>query len=197
MTGTTRRRRLPSGERRESILAAALELFSRRSFRSVGMREIAEMSDLSATGIYRHFANKEALLVGLFDRLSDQITGAVRDASRLEGGKEQLSFLVSFHVRMVVREPAMIPIYQREDISLPQDEYERFNNVLRTYLDAWTTPLCELDPSLATDVARTTVVGTFGTMNGTTLHRSGLSPRALEKLVADLAWRTLGLAGQA
>ncbi|MFF2060096.1 TetR/AcrR family transcriptional regulator [Rhodococcus qingshengii] len=192
MTEIARRRRLPPSERRESILAAALELFGARSYSSVGMREIAEMSDLSATGIYRHFASKEALLVGLFDRLSDQIAGAMREASRLEGPRKQLAHLISFHVKMVVREPAVIPIYQRQDIDLPSEEFERFNGVLRDYLSAWTNPLLELDDTMPTDVARTTVVATFGTMNGIAFHRSGLAPRALEKLITDLAWRTLG-----
>jgi AcrR family transcriptional regulator len=189
---TARRPRLPADERREAILAAALNLFSERGYDAVGMRDVATVCDLSATGIYRHFASKEALLIGLFDRLSDRMSAAMREASRMGSPREALTYLIGFHVGLVAREPAMIPIYQREDVSLPAHERERFRDVQRDYLAVWTDALSRLDPTLSPDVARTTVVSAFGTMNSVALHRSGLSARALEKLVIELARRTLG-----
>jgi AcrR family transcriptional regulator len=189
-----RRPRLPADERREAILAAALQLFSRRGYDAVGMRDVATVCDLSATGIYRHFASKEALLTGLFDQLSDRMSAAMREASRMSSPRGTLAYLISFHVGLVVREPAMIPIYQREDAALPPRERERFHEIQRNYLAVWTDALTRLHPTVSPHVARTTVVATFGTMNGIALHRSGLSTRALEKLVIELAWRTLGQA---
>jgi AcrR family transcriptional regulator len=192
VTETTVRRRLPAKQRRETILAAAQDLFSQRGYEAVGMRDVAAVCDLSATGIYRHFANKEALLVGVFDRLSDRLSAAMREASRSDSPREELSSLIRFHVAMVVREPAMIPIYQHESASLAPQERDRFQNILRDYLARWTDCLIRLDPRLSPEVARTTAVAAFGTMNGVAFHKSSLPTRGLEKLVTELAWRVVG-----
>jgi AcrR family transcriptional regulator len=192
VTQAAPRRRLPTERRREEILAAALDLFGRRGFDAVGMRDVAAACELSATGIYRHFVNKEALLLGLFDRLSDLMRDAMRNASRADSPGLVLDRLVRFHVGFVLREPVMIPVYQREEAALPPGERDLFRELLRDYLALWTHALMQLNPDVSLEVARTTVVATFGTMNGIPLHTSGLSPRALEKLVTELAWRTLG-----
>jgi AcrR family transcriptional regulator len=193
VTETTVRRRLPSRERRAIILAAALDLFSQRGYDAVGMRDVAAACDMSATGIYRHFPSKEALLVGVFDRLSDGMSVAMREASRLVSPREQLGCLIGFHVGIVIRESAMIPIYQNEGKSLPPQEHDRFQAILRDYLAVWTNALMHLDSELSHDSARTTVVAAFGTMNGIAYHNSALPVRGLEKLVTELAWRVLGV----
>lgn len=188
-----RRRRLPPGVRRETILAAALDLFGRRNFDAVGMRDVAAACEMSATGIYRHFANKDALLIGLFDRLTDQMLDRMRQASRAGEPLAVLTFLIRSHTERVLLEPAMIPIYQHEMWALPPREQQRVQQILRDYLSMWTDTLMQVKPELPHDVARTTVVIAFGTMNAVSFHRSGLSTRALEKLVIQLTWRTLGI----
>jgi len=187
------RRRLPTRERRELILSAALELFGRRGYEAVGMREVAAACEISAPGIYRHFPNKEALLVGLFDRLSDQLTAAARAATRIEDPLARLASLIDFHIHQVLSEPWLIPIYQREEGSLPAGERDRVREILRTYRAAWLEPLARLRPGLRAEHARTTVVCTFGMLNSNAYHRSTLPERALRDLLTELSWRTLGL----
>lgn len=191
------RRRLPTRERRELILAAALELFGRRGYEAVGMRDVAAACEISATGIYRHFPNKEALLIGLFDRLSDQLAAAARAATRIEDPVGQLAALIEFHVHQVLREPRLIPIYQREEGSLPATERDRVREVLRTYLAAWLQPLTRLRPDLRAEQARTTIVCTFGMLNSNAYHHTKLTERALRELLIELSYRTLGLTAPA
>lgn len=193
MTDTVPRKRLPGPVRREAILSAALDLFARRSYDAVGMRDVAAACNLSATGIYRHFPSKEALLIGLFDRLSDQLTAGMREASRAGSPRDVLEALVRFHVGIALREPAMIPIYQREESILPPQERRRFRQVLRDYLAMWTSTLQQVVPDVSEGEARTTVVAAFGTMNCIAFHRSTLGIRALERLLVELAGRTLGV----
>jgi len=193
MTDTIPRKRLPGSVRREAILSAALDLFARRSYDAVGMRDVAAACNLSATGIYRHLPSKEALLIGLFDRLSDQLTAGMRDASRAGAPRQVLAALVRFHVGLALREPAMIPIYQREESILPPQERRRFRQVLRDYLAMWCDTLRQVVPEVSDAEARTTVVAAFGTMNCIAYHRSKLGVRALERLLIELAGRTLGV----
>lgn len=48
-------------DRREAILAAALELFAERGFAGTAMPMVAERAGVGAGTIYRHFESKEAL----------------------------------------------------------------------------------------------------------------------------------------
>jgi len=51
--------RLKAGERREQIIQAAVELFSRRGFRGTTTREIAEAVGISEAGLFKYFATKD------------------------------------------------------------------------------------------------------------------------------------------
>lgn len=56
--------------RRERILEAALEVFTRRGYRAAAMDEIAQESETSKGGLYFHFPTKHALFLTLLDRLA-------------------------------------------------------------------------------------------------------------------------------
>lgn len=55
-------------DKREAILAAALELFAERGFHGTAVPEIAEAAGVGAGTIYRHFESKEAIVNALFQR---------------------------------------------------------------------------------------------------------------------------------
>jgi AcrR family transcriptional regulator len=53
-------------DKREAIMAAALDLFVERGFYGTTVPEIAEHADVGAGTIYRHFESKEALVNELY-----------------------------------------------------------------------------------------------------------------------------------
>lgn len=60
--GIVERRERERNELRRRILDAARELFAKRGYEAVTMREIARRIEYSATALYLHFADKQALL---------------------------------------------------------------------------------------------------------------------------------------
>jgi len=60
--GTNERRERERLAMREQILNAARELFAERGYEAVTMREIGKRIEYSATALYNHFADKEALV---------------------------------------------------------------------------------------------------------------------------------------
>ena len=60
---------------REPLKQAALELFVERSVHGTGIREIAKHAGCSEAALYRHWANKDALVAALFQ----EHLGDVRD----------------------------------------------------------------------------------------------------------------------
>jgi len=60
--GIVERRERERNELRQRILNAARELFAKRGYEAVTMREIARRIEYSATALYTHFADKETLV---------------------------------------------------------------------------------------------------------------------------------------
>lgn len=56
---------------RESILMAALRLFSRNGYEGASMRDIAGEVGITQGAIYKHFAGKDALLEGICTRMEE------------------------------------------------------------------------------------------------------------------------------
>jgi AcrR family transcriptional regulator len=70
--------RTEKGERmRETILAAALELFTTRGYHETTMREIAAAAGRSPGLSYRYFARKEDLVLAMYDQLAEEFDAAI------------------------------------------------------------------------------------------------------------------------
>jgi AcrR family transcriptional regulator len=65
--GETGTRRLSGGERREAILAAALEVFAASGYHGSSIDDIARRAGVSKALIYEHFPSKKELHVSLLD----------------------------------------------------------------------------------------------------------------------------------
>jgi AcrR family transcriptional regulator len=65
------------GDKREAILAAALELFVERGFWGTAVPEIAERAHVGAGTIYRYFDSKEALVNAIYREEKLRFTAAV------------------------------------------------------------------------------------------------------------------------
>jgi AcrR family transcriptional regulator len=114
--GTNERRERERLAMREQILNAARELFAERGYEAVTMREIGKRIEYSATALYNHFADKEALVRELCRRdFSDFaqrfLTAVVGSKSPVESmcraGLVYLSFAEQFpqHYRIMFMTP--------------------------------------------------------------------------------------------
>ena len=57
---------------KEYIFDAALDLFSKKGYDSVSLREIAEQVGIKKSSIYSHYTSKEAILMDIFEYFTDQ-----------------------------------------------------------------------------------------------------------------------------
>ncbi len=73
------RTKLTAAERRASIVAAAIHLFSARGFRGVTTRELAKACGVSEPVLYEHFADKQELYCAILEEAcNDGDTVAMR-----------------------------------------------------------------------------------------------------------------------
>ncbi len=65
--------RTPSKEAHDKVLKAALQLIAERGVEAVSMDAIAAESGVSKATVYKHWANKDALLIDVLRTHSDQL----------------------------------------------------------------------------------------------------------------------------
>jgi AcrR family transcriptional regulator len=66
-----------TSEKREQILAAAVELFAERGFHGTTVPDIATRAKVGAGTIYRYFPSKEALVNTLYQMHKQRLAGAI------------------------------------------------------------------------------------------------------------------------
>lgn len=187
-----RRRRDP--ERAERILAAAARLAAGRGFGSVGMAEIGAEAGIVGSGIYRHFASKEAILVALLDRGMARLERGAADAlDRARSDREALSALVRDHIAVAVEHRAELAVYHREAHALPEDERRALRRRQRHHVEEWVHVLSPLRPDLADGELRLLVHACVGAIQSTLFFRSGLDPHRLVELLVTVAHGCLGV----
>src|SRR6188508_236454 len=127
--GTNERRERERLAVREQILNAARELFAEKGYQAVTMREIGKRIEYSATALYGHFADKQALVRELcrrdFADFAQRFLAAVQDSpspieSLCRAGFVYLGFAEQFpqHYRLMfmTQMPDAVPeAGERED----------------------------------------------------------------------------------
>jgi TetR/AcrR family transcriptional regulator len=83
----TRQTRKPASVRKEQILAAAGELFSRKGFAGTTTRELAAAARLNEALLFRHFGNKEEIYWAVLEQRCRLGEGRRRMERRLEEGQ--------------------------------------------------------------------------------------------------------------
>ncbi len=164
---TSRRSQLKS-DRRGQLLAAAERLFAERGFLAVRLEDIGAAAGVSGPAIYRHFPNKEALLVELLVGISTRLLAGARDV-RCRGRKPTavLDGLINFHLDFALGEPDLIRIQDRDLAHLPPTARRQVRSAQRQYVEIWVGVLRELHPGLAEADARLMAHAVFGLLNST------------------------------
>lgn len=64
-------------ERRAALLDAALELFGTKGYASTSIEELCSTSFVTTRYFYEEFGSREGLLLALYERVTEQVAGAV------------------------------------------------------------------------------------------------------------------------
>jgi AcrR family transcriptional regulator len=155
-------------DRRLQLLAAAERLFAERGFLSVRLEDIGAAAGVSGPAIYRHFPNKESLLVELLVGISTRLLAGAREVrSREPDAAAALDGLIDFHLDFALGEQDLIRIQDRDLTSLPVTAERQVRRAQRQYVEVWVSVLRELDTGLAETDARLMAHAVFGLLNST------------------------------
>lgn len=163
----TRRSRAKS-DRRSQLLAAAERLIAENGYLAVRLDDIGAAAGVTGPAIYRHFPNKEALLVELLVGISTRLlAGAADVAERAPAPAEALDGLIDFHLDFVFSEPELIRIQDRDLAHLPTAAKRLVRRAQRQYVEIWVEVLRRWTPTLTEGDARLMAHATFGLLNST------------------------------
>ena len=161
----TRRSRAKS-DRRSQLIAAAERLVAERGFSSVRLEDIGAAAGVSGPAIYRHFANKEALLVEILVGISTRLlAGATDVVARADDAETTLHGLIDFHLDFALGESDLIRIQDRDLGQLPAPAERQVRRAQRQYVEIWVDVLRRFDDTLDEDDARLMAHASFGLIN--------------------------------
>jgi AcrR family transcriptional regulator len=162
----TRRSRLKS-DRRSKLIAAAERLIAERGYLAVRLEDIGAAAGVSGPAIYRHFPNKEALLVELLVGVSTRLlSGAQAVVSEASDVDMAFDGLVDFHLEFSLGEPDLIRIQDRDLAHLPERAKRLVRKAQRQYVEIWVDLLRRRDGVDEAD-ARVMAHAAFGLLNST------------------------------
>lgn len=165
-------------QRRAQILDAAAILIAERGLAGVRLEDLGRAVGISGPAVYRHFANKEAvleeLLVGISRYLLEQ---GSRVVAACESPREALEKLVDFHIEFSLNQPALIRVQGRDLGSLPDEVRHEVRALQRQYVEIWVRVLRDVDPGLTEAEARIMAHAGFGALNSTP-HSHRATPSA-------------------
>jgi AcrR family transcriptional regulator len=154
--------------RRLQLLTAAERLFAERGFPAVRLEDIGAAAGVSGPAIYRHFPNKESLLVELLVGISTRLlAGARKVRSDSPDPAVALAGLIDFHLDFALAEPDLIRIQDRDLAQLPAAAERQVRRAQRQYVEVWVGVLRRLHPGLAETDARLKAHAVFGLLNST------------------------------
>lgn len=178
------RRSKAKSDRRSQLIAAAERLVAERGYLAVRLEDICSAVGISGPAIYRHFPNKEALLVELLVGISTRLlAGAQEVAARSAPPADTLNGLVDFHLDFVFGEPDLIRIQDRDLAHLPDAAKRQVRRSQRQYVEIWVAVLTQVNPELAEEDARVMAHAAFGLLNSTPYSVRPAAPKTHSRAV--------------
>lgn len=166
-SGLTERDRAKA-DRQAAILHEAARLFAERGFSGVSLEDLGAAVGVSGPAVYRHFANKQALLGAILVGVSEQLLAGGREVlARSDDPREQLAGLIAFHVEFALSQADVIRVQDRDLASLGEGDHARVRRLQREYVELWIDVLSRLHPARSEADLRVRAHACFGLINST------------------------------
>lgn len=131
-----------SGDRREQLYDAAVELFYFNGYGGTSVRDIADAVGVNVATMYHYFKNKQALLIEVMSRaLGDLLAQGERVVTAGRPPAAQLYALALMHVEFHLERAWEVAICDREVNSLPMPARAREVGIRDRYEAIWTGTL--------------------------------------------------------
>lgn len=188
-----------TAERRDAILAAALERFTQKGFAATSIEDVRRASGASVGSIYHHFGSKEELAAGIHiegvRRYQEELLEVLRDEPQAEAG---IKAVVRFHLGWVRanRRLAQFMFARQEAEVLRRAEpgLRELNHRFAAAAGAWLEPHIRAGEirRLPPDVMFALLIGPSQELSRLWLgRRTDTDPDEAAELLAESVWSSL------
>ncbi|MGV9797364.1 TetR/AcrR family transcriptional regulator [Mycobacterium sp. NPDC003449] len=142
--------------RRQELLGIAGELFALRGFAGTGVDEIGEAAGITGPALYRHFANKQAVLDALVIEGMQRLLQTAQGVADPEGDASAwLDALIEVRLDFAFGpDRYAFVIHRNEYDSISRTALRKVAKAEETYLSDWLRVVAELRPGVPTAVLR-------------------------------------------
>ncbi|MFI7538505.1 TetR/AcrR family transcriptional regulator [Streptosporangium sp. NPDC049376] len=169
------------------ILREAARLFHERGFHGTSIIQIGAAAGVKGPTVYRHFPDKNAVLVALIEQSAERSEAEIAEIVR-EGGspREVLERLVHAQVRQAVDDGPLSAVAARELRSLSPETSEPLLRRGRANLQEWVRRIVGARPELTEDEARALAVGAKWLIFTVATGHVGLDDHLLHRLIVRM-----------
>jgi len=187
MTTRATHRDRAKADRHAALLHEAARLFAERGFAGVSLEELGAAVGVTGPAVYRHFANKQALLGAILVGVSEQLLAGGREVIEAETTAEtRLDGLVRFHVDFALSDADVIRVQDRDLESLSDPDRHTVRRLQREYVELWIGVLGDLHPDRTPGDLRVRAHACFGLINSTPHSVRGLRDAPDEQAVRGI-----------
>lgn len=112
----------------------ALDLFARKGFGQVGMRELATYLGLTPGSLYHHYPSKQHLLLDLIEELYEELLTTVRlIEQRPDDGVNTLHVIIRAHLNLYREMPLHFRLAERDSCCLNEEQQLRVSRLREQY----------------------------------------------------------------
>jgi len=189
MSSTSRRR----PDRKSQLAGLAAELFRARGYHGVGINDIAAAAGITGPAVYRHFADKQAILayvlLGGVGEMEDATAAALSSLRRPDGAEVERLLRAIAEASVERRDVAALWRWEGRHLA-PEDQRE-IGRRSTALLTSWAKELMNRRPDLDPDDAELLCWAAMSVFGSVAVHRTSVARRRFAELLADLARRVL------
>lgn len=108
--------RLNTEQRQNMIIDEAIKIIHNGGYQSLSIREIATKVKISEPAIYRHFLNKEDIILGILNRILDFDHLLEKEILSKKSARNKLKHFILFHFDFLQKNPEMTSVLFSEEM---------------------------------------------------------------------------------
>lgn len=111
----------------------ALELFARKGFGQVGMRELAAYLGITAGSLYHHYPSKQHLLLDLIEEFYEELLATLQRIDKGPRRARNIQVVIRAHLKLHREMPEHYRLVERDSCCLNEDQQQRVKELREQY----------------------------------------------------------------
>ncbi|GAA4545931.1 TetR/AcrR family transcriptional regulator [Amycolatopsis samaneae] len=179
-------------DRKAQLAAVAAELFRERGFHGVGINDIAAAGGVTGPALYRHFADKQAILAYVvLSGIDDMETATAEALADTKTPGDQLESLLAVLAAQAVERREVAALWRWEGRHLPREDQREIGRRSGALLAAWSKTLLRVRPDLAAADAELLCWATLSVFGSVSVHHTTVAKKRFGQLLVERALTVL------